>query len=68
MFCFMLYPPALGRCRLQLQERATQMHALRAALDEARGGNGRLAAILGEAGIGKTSAPCVTWRAKPAGG
>jgi DNA-binding CsgD family transcriptional regulator/tetratricopeptide (TPR) repeat protein len=40
---------------LQLQERATQMHALRAALDEARGGNGRLAAILGEAGIGKTS-------------
>jgi DNA-binding CsgD family transcriptional regulator len=40
---------------LQLQERETQMQALRAALEEARDGQGRLAAILGEAGIGKTT-------------
>lgn len=51
----MLCTPALGRCRLQLQERETQMQDLCAALEQARGGRGRLAAILGEAGIGKST-------------
>lgn len=40
---------------MQLQERETQMQDLCAALEQARSGRGRLAAILGEAGIGKST-------------